>query len=142
MGCCCSQSPILDDPTITANFKVARFYAVRGYTSLKNDAPGLLYIDRQNLYYEATCGEKRACCLCCRFCQPLSTIKEVTIKEESQIVETLQGYRSNNFMMIAPYLQVTIDNGVILAASASRDNMESFSQRLKSNITTSSIPCN
>ena len=85
MGCCCSQSPILDDPTIVANFKVARFYAVRGYTSLKNDAPGLLYIDGQNLYYEATCGEKRACCLCCRFCQPLSTIKEVTIKDHVTI---------------------------------------------------------
>ena len=56
MGCCCcSQAPILDDPTITAHLKVGRFIAVRGYTSYKNDAPGLLYTDGENLYYEATC---------------------------------------------------------------------------------------
>ena len=134
MGCCCSQSPILDDPTITAHLKVARFYAVRGYASFRNDAPGLLYTDGQNLYYEATCGEKRACCLCCRFRQPLSTLKEVSIVEGSRVVSSHN--RNNNFVMVGPYLQVTFDNGMLLATA--RD-MESFSQTLKSSIK-SSIP--
>uniref|UniRef100_A0A1X7TKL3 Uncharacterized protein n=1 Tax=Amphimedon queenslandica TaxID=400682 RepID=A0A1X7TKL3_AMPQE len=133
MGCCCcSQVPILDDPTITAHLKVGRFIAVRGYTTYRNDAPGLLYTDGENLYYEPTCGDKRASCsLCFMFRQPLSSIKEITVEQGSQVVAI------GNGVLVGPFLKVTFDNGVILASAA---DMGSFPQTLDSMTTKTMKP--
>ena len=79
-------------------------------------------------------AEKREHAVCAvGFVQPLSTLKEVSIVEGSRVVSS---HNRNNFVMVGPYLQVTFDNGVLLATA--RD-MESFSQTLKSSIK-SSIP--
>ena len=137
MGCCCcSQAPILDDPTITAHLKVSRFIAARGYTTYKNDAPGLLYTDGENLYYEATCGEKRACPLCCRFRQPLSSIKTITVEQNSQVMN-IGGAGHGRAVMVGPFLKVTVDNGVILVSAP---DMGSFPKTLDSMTTNTMQP--
>ena len=130
MGCCCcTQAPILDDPTITAHLKVSRFIAVSGNTRYQNKAPGLLYTDGENLYYEATCGEKRACSLCYRFRQPLSSINAITVEQGAKVMNT--GCYHGWAILNGPYLKVTVDNGVMLA-SATDMGSSSFPQILYS----------
>ena len=75
------------------------------------------------------CSEKRACSLCCRFRQPLSSINAITV-EQSQVVTI------GNGVLVGPYLKVTFDNGVLLVSAA---DMGSFPQTLDS-MTTKTMP--
>ena len=127
MGCCIFQSSILEDSSIKTYLRVKRFVVVRGHSIFENNVlSGLLYTDGQHLCYEATrCGDKRACCLCCRYSISLSAIKAVIVTEELPEVLLLHG--QGCAFMTGPYLQLTTEGGMIIAAA---QEMGSFPQTI------------
>ena len=126
MGCCFSRSSILEDSSIKAYLRVKRFVVIKGYSSLENNiSSGLLYTDGYCLYYETTCGERRACCLCCRYSVPLSSIKAVAVTEDLPEILVLHGQGCP--FTTGPYLQLTTEIGVIIVAA---HDMGSFPQTI------------
>lgn len=123
MGCYFS-SPILDDTSILAHLEVRRYASLKGVTTFKNDAPGLLYTDGTNLHYEPTCGRnKRACCLCCRQSFLLSSINSVSITREDEMVL--------HYVFPPPAIKITGGDFVICISSTSISDMEGFVRYLE-----------
>ena len=128
MGCCIFQSSVLEDNSIKAYLRVKRFVVVRGHSIFENNViAGLLYTDGQHLFYESTrCGDKRACCLCCRYSISLSAIKAVIVTQELPEVLLLHG-QGCAFTAGRSYLQLTTEGGMIIVAA---QEMGSFPQTI------------
>ena len=85
MGCIFSQ-PILSDTSIIAHTRVYRYLYQRNILTYQNGATGILYTDGTEITYEAVCGDKRACCKCCKNSYPVSAVKNIQILNGPQII--------------------------------------------------------